>query len=184
MTASGGAKEMHDGVVFASARAVMKPPVPGEADFWNPPTRDARARDYVDENAREVIERGKRDANAGDCDDASETMTTHDEFGRVPAYLIEINRERAEEARRERETRAKNIAERRAAGRLREDERQTLIDRLRTEHAKLSASYQKLPFVVDTPNRRARKEAHELKLALIERDIETLNARTVFVDAS
>ncbi len=60
-------------------------------------------------------------------------------------------------------------------------ERAMLIENLRNEHAKLSASYQRLPFVVDTLNRRARKEVHEAKLERIERDIETLGAAVIFV---
>ena len=90
-----------------------------------------------------------------------------------------MDKEKAKRA--EEEARAKNIAARRRAGRMDDAERAMLIENLRNEHAKLSASYQRLPFVVDTLNRRARKEVHEAKLERIERDIETLGAAVVFV---
>lgn len=165
--------------VIRNPRLAVKPPIPGSGEWWTP-TR-APTRDYVDANAREVIALGTREYVANGLADALEGK--HSAYGRVPEYLIEMNRAREAEERARAETVAKNNAERAAAGRMREDERLGLIESLREEHARLTAAYQKLPFVVDTPNRRARKEAHELKLAQLERDIDTLRARVVFIDA-
>ena len=161
-----------------TARRAMerKPAVPDGRETWTP---RRVARDWTRENALEVIERSRERAEEGkeERDDGGSwtKVATHEAFGRVPTYLMAFNRRREEEAR------AKNIAARRRAGRMDDAERAMLIENLRNEHAKLSASYQRLPFVVDTLNRRARKEVHEAKLERIERDIETLSAAVVFV---
>jgi nuclear pore complex protein Nup88 len=105
----------------------------------------------------------------------------HAEFGRIPEYLVEMNAVREARARADSEAAAKNTLERARAGRLSDTQKHRLIAALRQEHALLNASYQKLPFVVDTPSRRARKEEHERKLHRIERDFEALAARVVFV---
>lgn len=177
--AAEGAARARTRAVTRNARLAVKPAVPGENERWTP--RRAPARDYVDANAREVIARGTREAGA--TGGTSEGGGKHAEYGRVPEYLVEMNRAREAEERARAEALAKNISSRAAAGRMREDERLGLIASLREEHAKLTAAYQKLPFVVDTPNRRARKEAHELRLARLERDVDILRARVVFIDA-
>ncbi len=167
-----------------TARRAMerKPAVPDGRETWTP---RRVARDWTRENALEVIERSRERAEEGkeERDDGGSwtKVATHEAFGRVPTYLMAFNRRREEEARAEEEARSKNIAARRRAGRMDDAERAMLIENLRNEHAKLSASYQRLPFVVDTLNRRARKEVHEAKLERIERDIETLGANVVFV---
>lgn len=154
-----------------------KPAVPNARETWTPRRVE---RDWTRANALEVIERSHAREEAVDTIRGTK-MDVRDDFGRVPTYLVTMNRRREAEARAEEKARAKNIDERRRAGRMDDDEREMLIENLRREHAKLSASYQRLPFVVDTLNRRARKEAHETKLERIERDIETLGAAVVFV---
>jgi len=154
-----------------------KPAVPNARETWTPRRVE---RDWTRANALEVIERSHAREEAVDTIGGTK-MDVRDDFGRVPTYLVTMNRRREAEARAEEKARAKNIDERRRAGRMDDDEREMLIENLRREHAKLSASYQRLPFVVDTLNRRARKEAHETKLERIERDIETLGAAVVFV---
>jgi hypothetical protein len=155
-----------------------KPAVPNARETWTPRRVE---RDWTRANALEVIERSRAREEAVDATRGTTMMDVRDDFGRVPTYLVTMNRRREAAARAEETARAKNIDERRRAGRMDDDEREMLIDNLRREHATLSASYQKLPFVVDTLNRRARKEAHEAKLERIERDIETLGAAVVFV---
>ena len=137
-------------------------------------------RNWIFENKREAMEtratRASRASAEGEDD-------RHVDYGKVPEYLVRINREREEAQKLEEETRAKNILEAAARERLPDDERQSLITGLRRQYDAINASYQKLPLIVDTPSRRARKEEHEMKLARIERDIETLSARIVFVRA-
>ena len=178
--AIGAAIVREDDEVRREARTRRKAATPGREETWTA-RRDGEARDWVRENALEAI-RGGGSTARGAREGSSDGAFVKEDYGRVPGYLVEFNRERAREERLERETRDKNSREREAAGRMRDDERRALIEGLRAEHAKISSSYQKLPFVVDTPNRRARKEAHELKLARIESDINLLGARTVFIE--
>jgi nuclear pore complex protein Nup88 len=178
--AIGAAIAREEDAVRREARVRRKAATPGRGETWTA-RRDGEARNWVRENALEAI-RGEASTARGARKGSSEGAFAKEDYGRVPAYLVEFNRERERSERLERETRDKNSREREAAGRMRDDERRALIEGLRAEHAKISSSYQKLPFVVDTPNRRARKEAHELKLARIESDINLLGARTVFIE--
>jgi len=164
-------------------RQTRKAPLPSMDDDDAGRTRRA-TRDWVVENARAAIEGGGSKHLVRRGDETPECVHRHEEYGKTPSYLIEMNRSREEREARERSAVAKNILKRQAAGRLADDRRRELISALRREHEKINASYQKLPFVVDTPNRKARKEEHERKLKCIEDDIETLSANTVYIDES
>ena len=188
VTASTGAalSERYDRALEERGRCVerqtRKAPLPLCMDYEDDAKRETR--DWIAENARAAIEgeRGSKHlVRRGENETMESVCRQHEEYGKTPSYLIEMNRSREERAARERSAVAKNILERRAAGRLADDRRRELICALRREHEKINASYQKLPFVVDTPNRKARKEEHECKLKLIEDDIETLSANTVYI---
>jgi len=194
VTASMGAalSERYDRALEERGRCVerqtRKAPLPLCMNYEDDARRGRRAtRDWIAENARAAIEGeggSKHLVRRGVNDSMESVYRHHEEYGKTPSYLIEMNRSREERAARERSAVAKNILERRAAGRLADDRRRELISALRREHEKINASYQKLPFVVDTPNRKARKEEHERKLKRIEDDIETLSANTVYIDES
>ena len=184
-TAAEGAREVVLGDVNAPGmtwvKVVRKPPVPSDVReaTWTPASARDDARDFIRENKREAMVRARLGGdNDDDVDENDEGF--HAEHGRVPAYLVRMNRERKDARRLEEETRAKIKLEEASRGRMSEDEKQSLIMGLRREYDAINASYQKLPFVVDTPLRRARKEAHEVKLERIERDIEILSAKNVF----
>ena len=191
VTASMGAalSERYDRALEERGRCVerqtRKAPLPLCVDYEDEARRGRRStRDWIAENARAAIEGeggSKHLVRRGVNDSMESVYRHHEEYGKTPSYLIEMNRSREERAARERSAVAKNILERRSAGRLADDRRRELISALRREHEKINASYQKLPFVVDTANRKARKEEHERKLKRIEDDIETLSANTVFV---
>ena len=192
VTASTGAalSERYDRALEERGRCVgrqtRKAPLPCLCMECEDEDAGARRRDWIAENARAAIEGegSKRHLVRRGNETAQLVCRHHEEYGKTPSYLIEMNRSREERAARERSAVAKNILERQAAGRLADDRRRELISALRREHEKINASYQKLPFVVDTPNRKARKEEHERKLKRIEDDIEALSANTVYVDES
>jgi len=188
-TAAEGAREVVLGDVNAPGmtwvKIVRKPPVPSDVReaTWTPASARDDARDFIRENKREAMGRARLGGdNDDDVDDDVDNNDEvfHAEHGHVPAYLVRMNREREDARRLEEETRAKIKLEEASRGRMSEDEKQSLIMGLRREYDAINASYQKLPFVVDTPSRRARKEAHEVKLERIERDIEILSAKNVF----
>ena len=192
VTASTGAalSERYDRALEERGRCVgrqtRKAPLPCLCMECEDEDAGARRRDWIAENARAAIEGegSKRHLVRRGNETVQLVCRHHEEYGKTPSYLIEMNRSREERAARERSAVAKNILERQAAGRLADDRRRELISALRREHEKINASYQKLPFVVDTPNRKARKEEHERKLKRIEDDIETLSANTVYIDES
>eukprot|EP00695_Tsukubamonas_globosa_P000983 TRINITY_DN1924_c0_g1_i1.p1 TRINITY_DN1924_c0_g1~~TRINITY_DN1924_c0_g1_i1.p1 ORF type:complete len:264 (+),score=47.80 TRINITY_DN1924_c0_g1_i1:72-863(+) len=103
-------------------------------------------------------------------------------FGEVPKYLVKNKREIEEEQRmirdmQERQTRRDEEKTRL----LTEDERHELISGLRAQYDKLNHSYQTLSFTLDTPAKRERKEALEREMSAIEKDIERLNKKYIFV---
>lgn len=188
-TAAEGAREVVLGDVNAPGmtwvKVVRKPPVPSDVReaTWTPASARDDVRDWIRDNKREAKTGARVGGDDGDHDKdhgGGDDGRFHAEHGHVPAYLVRMNREREDTRRDEEETRAKNIRQAAAHGRMSEEEKQSLIAGLRREYNAINASYQKLPFVVDTPSRRARKEAHELKLERIERDIDILSAKHVF----
>jgi len=104
----------------------------------------------------------------------------HENYGKIPAYLIEnqraVKQEKDEsEARREMEKPTVRI--------LPEKERQELLTGLKDEWNKTNGFYQQMTHLVqlDTIGKIRRKEAFETKLTQLEKDIETLSKPHVIV---
>lgn len=63
-----------------------------------------------------------------------------------------------------------------------EEERQELLRALKGKWGAVNSAYQRLPFSLDTPAKKKRKEAFERQLSEIEKDIRTLSrSSTVLV---
>ena len=62
-----------------------------------------------------------------------------------------------------------------------EGEREELVTELKLKWQRVNEAYQKLPFTLDTPMRRMRKEKYEAELTQLEKDVETLSRKTVLV---
>eukprot|EP00884_Botryococcus_braunii_P000843 jgi/Botrbrau1/1075/Bobra.0076s0040.1 len=63
-----------------------------------------------------------------------------------------------------------------------EEERQELLRALKSKWGAVNSAYQRLPFSLDTPAKKKRKEAYERQLNVIEKDIHTLSrSATVLV---
>lgn len=56
-----------------------------------------------------------------------------------------------------------------------EQERQMLLGHLKIKWSSVNTAYQKLPFTLDTPSKKKKKETLEEQLAAIEKDIQLLS---------
>lgn len=105
------------------------------------------------------------------------------DYGETPKYLTSIKKKIAsEKAYIEEQTRAAEQAA--MAGSMRkmgEAERDQLVTELKLKWQRVNEAYQKLPFTLDTPMRRMRKEKYEAELTQLEKDIDTLSRKTVLV---
>mmetsp|Transcript_7796 Transcript_7796/g.25902 ORF Transcript_7796/g.25902 Transcript_7796/m.25902 type:complete len:242 (-) Transcript_7796:43-768(-) len=104
-------------------------------------------------------------------------------FGKTPGYLKKVKSQiAAEKAYIEEQTRAAEQAA--ATGSMRkmsDEERDILVTELKLKWQRVNEAYQKLPFTLDTPMRRMRKEKYEEELTQLEKDIETLSRKTVII---
>jgi len=109
--------------------------------------------------------------------------TSKPDYGKVPGYLKTIKSKiTAEKEQIAEEMRAAEQAAK--AGSMRkmsDDERATLVVELKMKWQRVNEAYQKLPFTLDTPMRRMRKEKYEAELTQLEKDIENLSRKTVLV---
>merc|ERR1712046_452010 len=65
---------------------------------------------------------------------------------------------------------------------LSENERHEMLAGLKTNWDRINKAYQTLSFTLDTPAKKQRKEEFEAQLEQIERDIERLSKRNVFIE--
>jgi len=57
-----------------------------------------------------------------------------------------------------------------------------MLNGLKTNWDRINKAYQTLSFTLDTPAKKQRKEEFEAQLEQIERDIERLSKRNVFIE--
>ncbi len=109
--------------------------------------------------------------------------TNKPDYGQVPTYLKKIkNQVENERTFFEHQIRQQEMEA--SAGTMRrmgEGERHELIIELKKKWGRVNEAYQKLPFTLDTPMRKFRKEKLESELTQLEKDIETLNRKTVLI---
>jgi hypothetical protein len=153
-----------------------KPSVPQRDD---PPVMGlVSAKNFVTSNAVENILSSAKKRAPGPA-----LATSKPDYGQVPRYLSKVKEQVAmEKSFIEEQTR---LAEQQAAaGSLRkmsDDERSRLIVDLKNKWGRVNEAYQKLPFTLDTPMRRMRKEKLETELTQLEKDIESLTKKHVLV---
>merc|ERR1711959_272822 len=108
-------------------------------------------------------------------------------YGKVPAYLEKVKGEIQDEYNyimQMQEAGGDEGAEEGygRTGMLSEGERQAMLAGLKTNWDRINKAYQTLSFTLDTPAKKQRKEEFEAQLEQIERDIERLSKRNVFVE--
>lgn len=67
---------------------------------------------------------------------------------------------------------------------LPEEERLQLVRQLKLKWAQINTQFLKLPFTLDTPAKRRRKEVYEAQLAQIEKDVQLLQSNEKIVITS
>jgi hypothetical protein len=140
----------------AREKARIKAPIPSDRGQL----RERVVIDRVKKNALDVILTEGNPPVTKTCDDRLFEVYNRNTRGKVPKYLQEIKKNIAHDNR---------VV---TAPLAHEEENEEENDEeavLRQQWQYLNAIYQKLPFVIDTPSKKARKEECERKLDAIER---------------
>jgi len=110
-------------------------------------------------------------------------------YGKVPAYLEKVKGEIQDEYNYIMQMQEAATEEMDAEGgdygrtrMLSENERIEMLNGLKTNWDRINKAYQTLSFTLDTPAKKQRKEEFEAQLEQLERDIERLSKRNVFVE--
>merc|ERR1712188_95164 len=108
-------------------------------------------------------------------------------YGKVPAYLEKVKGEIQDEYNyiMQMQEAANEEVDDEGYGRTRmlsESERIEMLNGLKTNWDRINKAYQTLSFTLDTPAKKQRKEEFEAQLEQLERDIERLSKKNVFVE--
>lgn len=107
------------------------------------------------------------------------------EYGKAPKYLNRVKAEVQDEYRIIQGMQDQANASDGAGGQMQvisDEEREALVMGLKMNWERINKAYQTLSFTLDTPAKRTRKEQYEAQLEQIERDIERLGKRFIFVN--
>uniref|UniRef100_A0A7R9TCQ3 Enkurin domain-containing protein n=1 Tax=Micromonas pusilla TaxID=38833 RepID=A0A7R9TCQ3_MICPS len=155
-------------------RATLKPPVPSKEE--RPTMGLVSKKNFVYANAVENI------LSKPPTKTAPTRMTEKPEYGKVPKYLetikSQISAEKAFIAAREEELAKEQ------SGRTRElsqEEVDGLVRDMKIKWAKLNDAYGRLPFTLDVPSKKRKKEELEKEMTQLEKDIKRLQGRRVVV---
>jgi len=157
-------------------KATSKPPVPKASELpVLPPRSEASTNvDYIRENARSVI---NAPAPVGE---AAAAPGKHEDFGRVPQYLIDRKLEVAEqEAQQKRAAEEAQVP----AGmrRMEEVERQRTLQLLQESARKIVQELGRFPLVIETQSKLRARQELEHKLAEVETAIKTFSKPVVYI---
>merc|ERR1712100_50626 len=110
-------------------------------------------------------------------------------YGKVPQYLEKVKGEIQDEYNyimQMQEAAVEEMGDETGEGgrtrMLSENERLEMLNGLKTNWDRINKAYQTLSFTLDTPAKKQRKEEFEAQLEQIERDIERLSKRNVFIE--
>jgi hypothetical protein len=158
-------------------RIVTKPPVPPTAELPQDIRPVQEPRNYISANAKAVInampeQQGQEDAG----------MVKHDEFGRVPQYLLDRKIELAEQEAKQKKAQEDSLI---PVGmkRMEESERLRTLQLLHDSCRKIVGELGRFPLVVETESRRRQKEELERKLKEVEEAVRTFSKPIVFISA-
>lgn len=145
-------------------------------------------KNFIAENAMAVIKGGTRDAAlTAKVDQPNTNYLKKTDFGRVPKYLNKVKKEVAAEKEYIREAmaaeREMQLAHQPKMRLLPEEERSRLLDQLKKKWEMVNKQYQGMTHLVslDTIGKTRRKEEYESQLQQLEKSIEKLSKKFVFV---
>eukprot|EP00742_Colponemidia_sp_Colp-10_P000458 GILJ01000499.1.p1 GENE.GILJ01000499.1~~GILJ01000499.1.p1 ORF type:complete len:274 (-),score=53.22 GILJ01000499.1:229-1050(-) len=153
------------------------------------PTRDekplmglATSKNFVTSNAVEnILTAAKKPL------DNTKQFTKKVDYGRTPEYLQKIKADINDEYEFIRKMQEAEEEQKRSTVRvLTDEERDALLQGLKAQWEKINSQYQLITHVVtlDTIGKVRRKEQYEQTLAQIEKDIERINKKYIFVDTT
>jgi len=159
-----------------------KPPVPSHIVDNK---RAMSQKNFIKENATEIIKAQAKkptpkyvDTNGGHVNDLIPSglhpkYSKKSDYGKVPTYIIEKKKAEAE-AQREYDAYVQHQMEQGSLKRLPDEERENLLNGLKTNWTILHHQYQGLSVVIDTMPKKIQKERLESEMKQIERDINLL----------
>jgi hypothetical protein len=104
------------------------------------------------------------------------------DYGKVPAYLTRVKEQIKDEYGMIEEMQQRNQpSQQEAIDVLTDGDRQLLLAGLKANWEAVNKEYQTLSFTLDTPAKKKRKEDYEAQLEQIEKDIQKLTKKFVFV---
>eukprot|EP00931_Biecheleriopsis_adriatica_P098837 TRINITY_DN729_c0_g1_i1.p1 TRINITY_DN729_c0_g1~~TRINITY_DN729_c0_g1_i1.p1 ORF type:complete len:310 (-),score=81.63 TRINITY_DN729_c0_g1_i1:142-981(-) len=160
-----------------STRAHGGPPKANEIPVMNLVT----SKNFVVANAVETILAAPKKLPEGAKD-----YLKKEDYGKVPKYLKHIKQDIDAEYDYIRQLQEQQVqAEADRFRPLSDDERQHLIEGLKAKWEQVNTSYQAMTHItkLDTTGKVARKEKNEAELSQIEKDIEKLSKKNIFVNA-
>jgi len=162
-------------VLKPRSRALSGPPKRGEEPVMNLVT----SKNFVVANAVEAILATPRKVQESHKD-----YLRKSDFGKVPKYLAHIKKDVEAEYEYVRQLQEQRIEEARSQMRpLEEEERVSLLEGLKAKWEHVNTEYQGFTHLtkLDTIGKIKRKEYHESKLGQLEKDIERLARKNIFV---
>ncbi|KAM9839661.1 enkurin-like [Aulostomus maculatus] len=151
---------------------VKKPAVPRRTD--NHVTASTSKQNFVKKNVAEQVKPRANHINKNIHEKSGlvPKYVKKKSYGKVPEYVLQrIEDRRAQE---ESATRAKQLKEESANKQLSEEERQTTLNGLKRNWDKLHAEFQGLPFVQDTPSRKAKRAKIDKEMDQLEHYIKLI----------
>jgi len=157
------------------ARETLKPSIPKPTQngviSHHPP------RNFIAANTREAVKmRPTQKSN-------SSASARHEDFGKLPSYLVERKLEWAEqEAKRREEQKQSDVPP--GMIKIEEEERLRTLELLQAEAAKIESQIQRLPLVIETESRRRHKAELEQRFDELEAAIQQFSKTVVYIACS
>jgi len=167
---------LHDRGQFQYVEEERKPPIPSRKDK---PVMGLQSRkNFVSANAIDNILAVPKQPMQREPDYLSKP-----DYGKVPKYLGQVKAQIKEEydLLDSMNQQQHELQQDSSIQVLPEEERLAMLAGLKANWERINKEYQTLSFTLDTPAKRKRKEAYEAQLEQIEKDIEKLNRKYIFV---
>mmetsp|Transcript_2149 Transcript_2149/g.3941 ORF Transcript_2149/g.3941 Transcript_2149/m.3941 type:complete len:311 (-) Transcript_2149:143-1075(-) len=158
-----------------SAKREIKPRVPTRADLTSSSSNSQRSQDFIARNKQKAAEPTfVKEVRT------PPSASRKKDFGKVPKYLIQRQRDLAEKAEMKRRLREEEQVPN-GMVLMSEEERLSTLEVLFENRALVEADINKLPLKIETMGQRKRLEALELKLAEIEKAQKLFSKKRVYI---
>jgi len=171
-------KEQPELLQPSKLKVKTRPPVPKDE---KPIMNLVSSKNFIVANAVETILAAPKKTGSGAKD-----FLHKEDYGKVPRYLKNIKHDIAAEYDYIRELQESENANSDAARLMTEEEKHGLIEGLKSKWEAVNHNYQGGTHMtkLDTMGKIRRKETYEAQLSQIEKDIEKINKRQIYIDPS